>query len=75
MNLKQYIKNHTHQWAHPKLDIIVQFYAEDGHVEVEHVFGYVYGQQCIANLFDHDKLIDDWKISDDYNHHMEKLTA
>lgn len=74
-DIKRHIRDHTIQWDHPKLDIIVQFYVEDGFIEVEHVFGYVYGKQCIANLFHEDKLIDDFQASISYDEHMEKLTA
>lgn len=75
MSLKQYIAKHTIQWDHPKVDIVVQFYIEDGYIEVEHVFGYVYGKQCIASLFNHDKLIDDFQASSAYEDYMERKTA
>ena len=75
MTLQEYIKQHTIQWDHPKLDIVIQFYVEDGHIEVEHVYGYVYGKQCIASLFHHDKLIDDWQASTAYDDYMQRRRA
>ena len=74
--IKKFIpSDHIIQWEHPKLDILVQFYVEDGYIEVEHVFGYVYGKQCIARLFNHYELINDFQASAAYDNHMERLRA
>lgn len=68
-------RNHTIQWEHPKLDILVQFYIEDGYIEVEHVYGYTYGKDCIARLFNQDRLIDDYQNSAAYDDDMERRRA
>ena len=67
--------NHIIQWDHPKLDIVVQFFVDDDYIEVEHVFGYVYGKQCIASLFHLDRLIDDFQASTAYDDYMDRLRA
>ena len=69
------MKHQTFQWDHPKLDVVVQFWTDGDHIEVEHVFGYVYGKQCIAKMFDHDILIDDWQSSSDYDEMMGRKQA
>lgn len=66
---------YTYHWDHPDLDIVVMFFIDEDHIEVDHVFGYVYGQQCIANLFNHDRLIDDFQRSPSYDEYLERRRA
>jgi len=53
----------------------VQFFVDDDYIEVENVFGYVYGKQCIASLFHLDRLIDDFQSSTAYDDYMDRLRA
>ena len=65
----------TFQWDHPDLDIVVCFFIDADYIEVDHVFGYVYGKQCIADLFYHDRLIRDFQRSTAYDEYLERRRA
>ena len=67
--------NHSYQWDHPALDIVVCFFIDADFIEVDHVFGYVYGEKCIADLFYHDRLIRDFQRSPDYDEYLERRRA
>jgi hypothetical protein len=69
------MRSHTIQWDHPKLDIIVQFFIDGDYIEVEHVYGYTYGSNCLLRLFDVDELIDDFQASTAYDEYMERRVA
>ena len=62
---------HTIQWDHPQLDVVVVFFIEGDYIEVEHVYGYKYGSDCLLRMFDVDELIDDYQKTAHYDHMME----